>query len=156
MSFDQAAVNTLFDKVQSHALALGVFETVNNHEPKSAPGNGIRAALWVQDIRPIGRASGLAATSGVVTLNVRVYSSFLQQPYDDIDPNILTAVTTLLGAYTGDFDFGASVRNVDLLGMYGAGMGAQAGYLTQDSKVYRIMTVTLPVVINDLWAQEGS
>jgi hypothetical protein len=155
MSFDSAAVATLFDKVQSHAMSLGVFESVNNHEPKSAPGNGVRAALWVQDIRPMGRASGLSATSGVVTLNVRVYSSFLQQPLDDIDPGILTAVTTLLNAYTGDFDLGASVRNVDLLGIYGAAMSAQAGYLTQDSKVYRIMTVTLPIVINDLWAQGG-
>ena len=153
MTFDSAAVSTLFDKAQSHAMALGLFETVHSHEPKSAPGNGLRAALWVQDIRPVGAASGQAATSGVVTLYVRVYSSFLQHPFDEIDPNLLSATTTLLGAYTGDLDLGATVRNIDLLGMYGAAMSAQAGYINQDNKVYRIMTVTLPVVINDLWAQ---
>lgn len=155
MGFDQAAVNTLFDRVVSHAMELGIFETVNSHEPKSAPGSGLRAAVWVQSIGGIGRASGLSSTSGVVLLNVRIYSSFLQQPVDAIDPNLLTATTTLLGTYTGDFDLGATVRNIDLLGMYGTAMGAQAGYISQDGRVYRIMTISLPVVINDLWTQEA-
>lgn len=152
MSFNQAAVNTLFNKVVSHALALGVFERVNSHEPKSPPGGGTSAAVWVQSIAPV-TGSGLNATSGVVTLNVRLYSNFIQQPLDEIDPDLLTAATTLLGAYTGDFDFGGTVRAVDLLGMYGVPMSAQAGYLTHDSRVYRVMTITLPVVINDLWSQ---
>jgi len=153
MSFDAAAVATLFDRVESHAMSLAIFETVNTHEPKVAPGSGIRCAIWVQDIRGVGMASGLSATSGVVTLNVRLYSNFLQMPLDGIDPDILTAVTTLLGVYTGDFDLGATVRNIDLLGQFGTPMAATAGYLTQDSRVYRIMTISLPVVINDLWTQ---
>lgn len=155
MSFDQAAVNTLFDDVVSAAMTLAIFDTVNGFEPKSAPGNGITAAVWIQDIRPVGAASGLAATSGVVTLNIRIYGSFLQQPPDAIDPNLMTAATTLLGTYTGMFTFDDSVRNIDLLGTYGQSMSAVAGYLTQDSKIFRIMTVTLPVVINDLWVQEA-
>lgn len=153
MAFDQAAVNTLFDKVVSHAMSLGIFETVNAHEPKSKPGSGLRCAIWVQSILPVGRASGLSSTSGIVTLNARLYSSFLQQPLDSIDPDLLTATTTLLGAYTGDFDLGGSARNIDLLGMYGASMGAVAGYLNIDSQVFRIMTITLPVVVDDLWTQ---
>jgi len=152
VTFNHAAVATLFDKVVSHALTLAVFERVNSHEPKSPPGSGTSCAVWVQSIAPV-TGSGLAATSGVVTLNVRLYSSFIQQPLDEIDPDLLTAATTLLGAYTGDFDFGGTVRNVDLLGMYGTPMSAQAGYLTQDSHVYRVMTITLHVVINDLWNQ---
>lgn len=155
MAFDQAAVNTLFDRIVSHAMTLGIFETVNAHEPKSKPGSGLRCAIWVQSILPVGRASGLSATSGVVTLNARIYNSFLQQPLDGIDPDLLTATTTLLGAYSGDFDLGGDVRNVDLLGMHGAPMGAQAGYLNIDNQVFRIMTITLPVVVNDLWAMEA-
>lgn len=155
MSFDQAAVNTLFAQVESAALGLAVFESVNMHEPKSAPGNGVRAACWVQDIRPVGRASGLSKTSGVVTFQFRIYTSFMQMPYDQIDPNALTAATTLLNAFSGKFTLGGTVRNIDLLGMYGTAMGAQAGYLTQDSKTFRVMTVTLPVVIDDLWTQEA-
>ena len=155
MSFDAAAVATLFDRVESHALTLGIFESVNTHEPKVAPGSGLRCAIWVQDIRGVGMASGLSATSGVVTLNERIYSNFLQQPLDGIDPDMLTAATTLLNAYTGDFDLGATVRNIDLLGQFGTPMSATAGYLTQDNRVYRVMTINLPIVVNDLWTQEA-
>jgi hypothetical protein len=154
MSFDAAAVDVLLDKVQSHAATLGVFETVNMHEPKSAPGNGLRCAIWVQDIRPV-LTSGLGATSGCVTLFVRIYGNMLQQPYDAIDPNILKATTTLMNAYTGDFDFGVTVRNIDLLGQHGQAMAAQAGYIPIDSKLYRAMTITLPVIVNDMWTQVG-
>lgn len=153
MAFDQAAVNALFDNVQSAALTLGIFESVNSHEPKSAPGNGITAALWVDTIAPQGRASGLNATSGVVTLDFRIYSSFVQQPADAIDPNILTAVTTLLGLFSGEFTLGGTVWEIDLLGAYGRAMSAQAGYINQDGKIYRVMTVTLPIVIENLWNQ---
>lgn len=153
MTFNQAAVDDLFDKVVSRALTLGVFDTVNQHEPKSAPGNGIRAAVWVQNIAPVARASGLNATSGVVTLNLRVYNSFLQMPLDEIDPDTMTASSTVMNAFSTDFTLGGSVRCIDLLGMYGASMSAQAGYQEVSGKMYRIMTVTIPVVINDLWTQ---
>lgn len=153
--FNQAAVLAIVDSVVSAALQLGVFESVNFHEPKSPPGSGLRCAAWVDSISPIALASGLAATSGEVIVNVRVYGSMLQQPEDEVDPAILTAVTTLIGAYTGDFDFGATIRCVDLLGMYGPKLGAQAGYITIGKAAYRIMTITLPIVINDMWSQNG-
>lgn len=153
MAFDEAAVNALVDSVVSHAMTLGVFESVNFHEPKSPPGTGMRCAAWVQSIEPVPTASGLASTSGKVVMNVRVYGSMLSQPQDETDPAVLTAVTTLIGAYSADFDFGATVRNVDLLGSYGTPLSAQAGYVTIGGAMYRVMTITLPVVINDMWQQ---
>lgn len=155
MAFDAAAVEALFAAVQSAALELAVFETVNTHEPLSAPGNGIHAAVWVDSIVPEGRASGQAATSGVVTLMFRCYSSAMQKERDAIDPALLTAVSALLGQFSGRFTFGGIVRDIDLLGMYGRSLSAQAGYLTQDAKILRIFTVTVPVVIDDLWTQEA-
>lgn len=153
MGFDQAAVNDLYSRVMSGALQTGLFETVNGHEPKSAPGNGLTAAVWVDMITGVGAASGLSATSGVVTLNVRLYTPFLQEPPDAIDPNILAAASTLLSLYTGGFTLGATVRNIDLLGTFGRPLAAQAQYITQDNTAYRVMTITLPVVVNDLWTQ---
>jgi hypothetical protein len=32
-------------------------------------------------------------------------------------------------------------------------LNAQAGYLQQDNKVFRVIVVTLPIVINDLWGE---
>jgi hypothetical protein len=162
MGFDQAAVNALFDSVQSHAMTLGLFDSVNTHEPKGAPGNGVICAIWIDYIGPV-PSSGLNSTSGYVVFSVRSYTSMLAAPLDGIDPKLLGAVTTLLNEYTGDFEFNdpstgapsANVRNIDLHGIHGRKMDAQAGYINLDGKLQRVMTITLPVIVNDMWTQEA-
>lgn len=139
--------------VQSHAETLGLFETVNLHEPKSKPGTGLTCAIWADKIGPASGSSGLASTSVLVVFAVRLYTPMLQQPYDAIDPNMLSAVDALMGAYSGVFTLEGQVREVDLLGEFGTPLSAQAGYITQDGKLYRVMTLSLPLVVNDLWTQ---
>ncbi|SRR5260370_1264568 len=153
MSFDSAAVLSLRDQVISHALKLGVFDKVANHEPKNAPGNGLFASIYAQEIDPLPDISGLAATSGRVAFHIRIETNMLQEPQDDIDGQILTAATTLMGEYSGNLSLGGTVRNVDLLGAHGEALSARAGYLDIDKKLYRVLVVTLPVIINDLWVQ---
>ena len=148
MSLDVAGIVAA---VESHAEATGVFERVVTTEPKAAPGKGMSVAIWAQDVGPVNAASGLAAVSVRVTLMVRVLKPMLSQPYGQIDPDILTAVDTLMSAYAGDFNLGGTVRNVDLLGQHGTAMAGRAGYLTIDKQTFRIMDITLPLIINDLW-----
>lgn len=147
-------VTGVLNGVISHAMALGLFEQVNGYEPKAAPtSGGLTCAVWADRIDPVAAVSGLAATSARVVFNLRIYSSMLQQPMDAIDPNIVAALDTLMNAYSGDFDLGGTVRNVDLLGAHGVGLSAQAGYINQDGKLFRVVTLTLPVVISDVWSQ---
>jgi hypothetical protein len=153
MSFNAAAVNALVSGVESIAMTTAQFRSVSGHEPKSAPGSGLRLSIWAQSIEPIAAASGLASTSGYVVLNARAYGNILSQPEDDMDPRLMTAATVLIGAYSADFTLGGLVRNIDLLGTYGQRLGAQAGYLTIGGTVYRIMTLTIPCVVNDMWDQ---
>lgn len=145
--------SAIIQTVADHALASGLFETVNQHEPKNAPGNGLNAAIWIDYIGPANNQSGLNKTTGLLVVTNRVYSSMFQTPYDDIDPNLLSAVNTLMVAYSGDFQFGAKVKNVDLLGMSGRKLEAQAGYVPIDNKVMRVMEINIPLIINDLWNQ---
>lgn len=146
-------ITTILDAIQSHALASGYFETVNGAEPKSPPGNGITAAVWVENIGPAAGGSGLAATSTRLAFFVRLYTPMMQDPADAIDPNLMTALDALLAAYSGDFTLGGLVREVDLLGQFGDALSARAGYLVESGTEYRVMTITLPVVVNDLWEQ---
>lgn len=146
-------ITTILDAIQSHALASGYFETVNGAEPKSPPGNGITAAVWVEAIGPAVGGSGLAATSTRLAFFVRLYTPMMQDPADAIDPNLMTALDALLAAYSGDFTLGGLVREVDLLGQFGDALSARAGYLVESGTEYRVMTITLPVVVNDLWEQ---
>ncbi len=143
----------ILTQIVSHAMTLGLFERVNQHEPKNAPGNGLTCAVWAQAIGPYPAGSSLAATTGRLVFNVRLYTSMLSDPQDMIDPNLLTATDKLMTAYSGDFELGQTVKNVDLLGESGTPLSATAGYITIDNKVYRVMTILLPVIINDIWAQ---
>lgn len=148
-------IRTILSAVESHALASGYFADVNGHEPKSPPTSGITCAVWVEQIGPARGGSGLASTSSRLALYVRLYSSLVQQPADAIDPDLMDALDWLMGAYSGDFTLGDLVRQVDLLGTYGEPLSARAGYLAEGGSEYRVMTITLPLIVSDLWDQEA-
>lgn len=154
---NQAAVYGIFGSVESLCRELGVFETVNQHEPKSPPTAGMACAVWVNAIVPLTKRSGLNFTDGSINLRIRVYTPFASQPYDAIDPNVLTSVCDLLAALSGDFTFNGqwNVRCIDLMGGEGSGekLDATAGYLELDRKVFRIMTIRCPVIVNNMWGQ---
>ncbi|MFE2970877.1 hypothetical protein ACFXKC_46210 [Streptomyces sp. NPDC059340] len=140
------------DAIVSHAMASGRFEQVNGSEPQNPPSTGgLTAAVWVDRLTPQGAASGLNTVSAVLVYNVRLYASAMSLPSDAIDPDMLAAVDDLCGAYCGDFTLGGLVKDVDIFGTYGQSLDVRAGYLQQDGALYRVLTIALPVVVNDLW-----
>lgn len=158
MTFDSKAVQDIFNSVQSTALATGYFDSVNTAEPKAAPGNDITCAIWIDSIRPV-RTSGLAATSILVTLSARIYSNMLQDPIDSIDPNISSASCALLDKFSNDLELldpqtgQPTVREIDLLGAYGAGLNMKAGYINIGGQLNRVVTIEIPIVVNDAFTQ---
>lgn len=146
-------LNALLDPVISHGLALGVFDRVNTHEPESVPGTGMTMACWLDAGTPTPAGSGLTATTMRIALVVRVYKNLLSQAPDAIDPTMMDAVSTLLDAYTGDFELGGAVRAIDLLGMYGDPMSFRAGYLPQGDADFRVITIVVPLIVSDVWTQ---
>lgn len=157
-NFGDKAIGEVFDRLVSYALQGNRFQSVNQHEPKNAPGNGISCSIWIQDMTPA-RLGGQAATSWLVVFNARIYMSFTSQPYDMIDPRVTAAALQMIAALSGDFNFGsipdADIRHVDLLGANGVKLGARAGYMEIDRHMYRVMTVTIPIVVNDAFTQVG-
>lgn len=153
-SFNDAAIYDVFDRIIGFAEATGRFDSVNQHEPKNAPGNGVVAALWIQNLKPT--KSGQSETSVILNLNLRLYTNFRAEPFDIIDPNIMAASTDIMAQLSGDFEMGGSdnVRFIDLLGAYGSGLTLNAGYVEIDRSIYRVMTITIPIVINDAFTQE--
>jgi hypothetical protein len=109
--------------------------------------------MWLDRITPYALASGLSATSALLVFNVRLFTKMLQYPQDAIDPKMIKAVDTLMDKYSGDFTLGGQVRNVDLLGESGFMLEAQAGYINQDNTLFRVMTLTVPLIVNDAWTQ---
>ncbi len=145
-------VQGFFDALVTHALTLGQYDRVSTHEPKNAPGNGVSAAVWSTSTGAA-TGSGLAATTCRIEFLVRSYSNMLQEPQDEIDPNVVRAADALMTAYSGDFTLGGTIKNIDLLGQAGAGLRSQSGYLTIDHVMYRTVDVFVPLIVNDAWAQ---
>lgn len=141
------------DVITSHALSTGLFDRVNTHEPKNAPGSGLSGAVWADRILPVPTGSGLASTSALMIVKFRIYTSMISEPQDSIDPMMIDAVDALMTAYSGDYELGGNVRCVDLLGMAGVTLSATAGYLDISGKIYRVITIDIPLIINDAWSQ---
>lgn len=141
------------DALVSHAQTLGVFDQINQHEPKRVPGDGLTCAIWFQSIGPARGKSGLAATTVRLLMNVRLYMSMLSEPQDWIDPRMTKAADLLMNAYSGDFTLDGNIRNIDLLGEAGPPMSGEAGYQEVGGSMMRIITIQVPLIINDGWEQ---
>src|SRR5260221_632719 len=149
MSLD---VRAIYNAVQSNALTLGYFESVRSHEAINPPGNGLHVDIMATSVAP-SAGSGLAAEAIIITLLVRVRCAADQEPRDDIDPNLMTATTALIAQYAGSFSLGSNARNIDLFGQESRGVVATAGYINMSNKLYRVMDITLPIIINDAWTE---
>jgi hypothetical protein len=143
----------ILNELVSDAATTGLFDKINTHEPKSAPRSGLTLAIWADSIEPFALGSGLNVTSALIVFNARLFTKMLQYPQDSIDPNMIIAVDTLLNKYSGDFTLNDKIRNIDLLGESGTHLSAQAGYVNQDNTLYRVVTITIPLIVNDAWTQ---
>jgi hypothetical protein len=137
----------------SHFGKLGRFDTVNRHEPKNAPGKGLRASIWLGSVGPARGQSGLSVTSALAVFKARLYASMLSEPQDEIDEDLLTAVSAVIESLSADFDLGGLVESIDLLGKSGTALAGAAGYLEQDGKMFRVFTFDIPLIVNDVWPQ---
>lgn len=153
MAFNTAAVQAAFDAIHSQAAALGVFDRILNHEPKSAPGNGTSLAIWWDAIDPVPGASGLNAVSGRVAFYGRIYRPYMAKPEDQVDPSLLGATAAFLAALSSAFTLSGLARNIDLMGAHGAPLAAKSAYTEIDTKHFRIADIAIPVIINDLWSE---
>lgn len=150
MALDVAGIVAALESV---ARKIGGIEDVITAEPKSAPGEGVYCAIWLQDFTPIPGDSGLQSVSMNLIFQARLMKRMLSLPYGGIDPDLLTATSSLMSAYAAGFTLGAEVQSIDLLGRYGTKMAGKAGYITLDKAMFRVVDISLPLVINDVFVQ---
>lgn len=146
------------EAIHSTVQAIGVFDAVLAHEPKSAPAtDGLTVGMWAADLRPI-QSSGLDAASARMEITVRIYANMLTEPQDLIDIQVLGATNAILGALSRDYTLTTAdptlagiVRQIDLYGEHGDNMRTIMGYVDIGQAKYRIAEIFVPVIINDLY-----
>jgi len=78
----------------------------------------------------------------------RIYKNAFDEE-EDTEIQIANAVTKYLANLCGDIDLGATVRCIDIAGMYGDGINVKAGYGDLGGKIYRMFDINFGVVVDD-------
>lgn len=148
------SIDSIASALGDKALALGVFDTVTGHEVKSPPGTGITCEIVFGTFELIPTRSGLEDVSFKLVFKVRLRTTWAQQPADAVDPSLLKACDALLASYIGGFTLGGLTNAIDLLGLAGGTpISAGSGYIDQGGVMYRIVEITLPLIVDDLWTE---
>lgn len=147
------AIGNILAAVADPIGQLGIFDSVRWHESKSSPGNGLTADLWGDRMAPLASASGLGVAAMVLTVNCRIYTPMLQEPADAIDPAVFRAAAAVIGCFIGGFQLAGLIRNVDVFGAAGVSLAGAPGYVGIGETKYRVMTVTIPLIVNDIWME---
>lgn len=159
MALDPKAILQLYAALGDQARTLGVFDTVNGAEPDNPPGRGLSCSIMLGPLGPLPRASGLAATSTLIEFTARIEVPRSKKDPEQTDRDLLYACLQLMGAYSAGFQLdaaaAAAVRNIDLLGAYGPGLSMKPGWITAGEVPYRMADISLPIVLNDTFAQEA-
>ena len=139
-------VGQIMNALASYAGQIGAFERIQLHEPKTAVSSGLSVAVWFQSIDPIQSLSSLAKTSLRIEFVFRLYDNMLREPADEIDPEMTRVVNLLFNALHAGFTLGGLITQVDVIGTYGPPLRSQAGYIQQEKKLMRAVSVYIPCI----------
>jgi len=142
MAFD---ITTTINLVVSFLQKRGEYSLVQIGEPKSPPRGDLAAAVFVSDASVVGVT--LQTTIEIHELTIRLYRNMMEEPEEDNELRISQAVTGIVSDLLGDYDLGASVRNI-AVGEYGRTVSATYGYLDVGGTMYRMVDISVPLVVD--------
>lgn len=142
------------DRLVSHVMSTRRFNRVNTSENRDVT-KGLTAEVWFQRLTPAPSQSGLAAVTVRLEYTIRVRAALPRGNSDQIDPQVLEAVDDLMERYCTDFTLEGVVKEVDIFGSSGEGLESNSGYIKIDDVDYRVVDITLPLIINDVWEEEA-
>lgn len=151
MAFGENEAIAIQKALASHVKALGRIERVQEFDPTNAPGKGITACLVAAtgDPRP---PTGLDRSALRLVWTVR----FLMPPgapLGSVDPLLMGKAGNLITRLAADLTLGGLVRVIDLRGMSGTSVEWRFGWVTIDQTLYRLLDVTVPLIINDVFPE---
>lgn len=151
MSVDTKAI---MSKLATIGQKSGLFVKVSKYEPRGQPGSKVTLSLISGPMAPI-KSSGLNNASLRWQIDGRVYMPMNYEPAEDLDVILTAAAAKYLEALCGEFTLGGLIRCIDVFGSDGPGLSATPGYIQQGEKLYRVITLEIPLLINQQWTLTG-
>ena len=131
--------------IQSYLIASG-YTTASVGEPKSPPSE-IHAAIFMTSTSVV-RLMLNGATEELHVATVRLHENMLGEPQEDIEFLMAERASKIMEDLFADFELGGNVRNIDAAGINGAPVRADWGYNDVGGKMYRIIDITIPMVVD--------
>ena len=147
MAFD---VSSSLHAIETYALNLGLFQTVRIGEPNQPVGQGFHAAIFMNTV-DIGLIYSGGQTRENHVMTLRIYKDLLAEntnPQINLESEIAVVVSKLFESLLGDTDLESTIMSIDAAGMDGQGMSASFGYSELGGSAYRIVDITIPLIVN--------
>jgi hypothetical protein len=148
----------LLTDITDYCGRTGLFDSVQSFELDGNIGQFVAAVFPAGPaMEPVEGLSGTNVTSLRVTFVIRLYLAVSQQTPDVIDPKMVNATAVIMRKFNEGFTFTETIYGIDILGEQGVKLAAHCGYLKvgspEGSALYRIMDITVPVLLANVWQQ---
>ena len=146
MSFD---VKASLQAIESYLSKSGYFSSVQIGERKAPPpGDGLSVDIWMKSAAVVRLyANGGTGESHVVM--ARVYRDLFGLPTEETEFVLAKAVQQILSDLLGEYDLGATVREIDAGGINGQSVRTDWGHVDIGGKLFRVADITLPLSVDD-------
>jgi hypothetical protein len=142
------AIRDTLVALEGHLEASGYFGKVQVGEFKSAPDEVFAASVWL-----VGASAYQVYLDGgsaeVHTVNVRIYRRLFSESESEIEYDIAQAVSQTMSDFSGEFDLGGTIRNIDIGGIAGASLSVDFGHLDVGGTLFRVADITVPMLVDD-------
>jgi hypothetical protein len=144
-------IKATLDAISSHIARTGYVNDVRIGEPVSPPDaiDKMHAAIYMASAGVVSLT--LSTTIEVHSVMVRLYRRAAFGQGDDagqVEAEMALAVSQVTSNLVGEFDLGATMRNIDIAGQYGQSLSATWGYVTIGNTVFRTVDLTVPLVVD--------
>ena len=133
--------------LESHAKKMGLFKLVQLGEPKAPPVDLTMAFFMSSAIVTHMYANGGTGEQHIII--GRVHMDLLAEPADKVEANLAKIVSKYMNLILADSDLGATIKTIDVAGMSGEALGAKWGIVTIDNKMFRVVDITIPCLVDD-------
>ena len=143
------------NQVLTHCQQIGVFDNVLTEEPDSLQAGTTTASIVLDSIKPDPKTSGLAQTNAIIVFKIGIWQNSTVHPHFGVPQETMLAAETLIESLHTSLTLNNDVMTVDLFGWSSTGLDVQTGYAPFDEGIYRIVEITVPIIVNDVWTQES-
>lgn len=139
-------IGPTLDFVMNLLSTTGTLKWVSIGMPK-APPDGLGLAIEILDLSD--PEVTLDSTIEVYNLLFRFFRVAYVEPLSAIEIGLQHAVAEVKGLLAGHFTAGGRVRAIGWAGEEGARMTARWGHLEVSGTVYRVVDLTVPLIVDD-------